>query len=335
MKETAENHGKNAPISCPFCGGYLTIEDETQEYVNCPFCGGKSLLSDLMGDTQSVMAERERQKKIDEDLQRYLESERENTRLQKQAEKRRLNILKRAVAAVLAPVLAIVLFRMFFLKFGNKVAEILPAPEHGTFVPGYRPDTWLDWSSIKMGNHLPQPENPEGKWRKFNENRVLVNLGHIDRLDFTRYEIQCSDMGYVRERIPSAKWVAFDEEGYRLKLLHRESTEQLEMELTAPIPLKPFSWDKYEFAQLIPLPDTDVGYEYFFLNKTLHIFVGDMDREKVKEYCSLLEQEGFEKYDFILFDFNAEDSRGVQVSASYYGNSIMELLISAEHAEIG
>ena len=334
MTDPERNHGKNAPISCPFCGGCLTIERESQEYVQCPFCGEKSRLSDLMGDSEAVRAERVRQKQQEEDLERYLKEEQEKNGA---AEPRKIDlakVLKKTAVFLIIPLLTVILLRMFFLKFGKEIEAVMPVPEKSAAMEeGYWGPT-IDWDTVMLREHLPKPSKLYGTWRKIDENSMTMCLEQVDQTELMNYKSQCSAMGYVKEYVPSAKWAAFDPEGYELKLVYRELTSQLEIELSAPIPLEPFSWDDYAVAQLLPVPEADSGFVEFSMNKTLHVFVGGQDLEAVRDYCHLLQQEGFEKTEFPIYDFHGEDSRGIGVSATYCGNSVMELIISADRADV-
>ena len=332
MTDPEQNHGKNAPISCPFCGGCLTIEKESQEVVQCPFCGEKSLLSDLMGDSESVRNERKQQKAREEELRRYLKEEQEKFSAAESRINRLPGILKNIAVFLLVPLLGAILFRSFFLKFGDEVEKVLPAPEKTGEIAYWGPT--IDWDSVMLKDHMPRPAKLYGTWRKIDENSVHVSLEQVDKSGFINYETRCREMGYEKESIPSAGWTAFDRAGYRMKLEYRELTDQLEVQLSAPIPLEPFSWDDYEAAQLVPVPDTDTGHVEPCVGKQLHVFVGGVDLEAFRNYCRLLKQEGFEKTDFPLYDFQGKDSRNFAVSANYYGNSIVELIISTEQVKI-
>ena len=334
-----QEQGKDAPISCPFCGGYLTIEDENQEQVQCPFCGRTSLLADLMGDTQAVKAERIRQQEREAELQQYAAEEREAIRDEEQVRKDIFRMVKSCVTSLLSLVITVLLVSIFLHKltytiWRSKGSEEKPAAQQTATTERDNSPLWeeylakddISWDRIVMAAHLPKPSRLQGSYTENDEKTLHMRLDGVTASDLQAYQTQCYDMGYQRERVPFLKWAAFNEEGYRLELDQNEVIDQLVLNLTAPIPLEPLHWQENETAKLLPAPDSEIGWVEFDLGGMLQVFIGDTDKEAVDAYCTRLEEAGFQrKKESAWKGFYGDNGEGVSTVVSYYGNSIMEI----------
>ena len=89
-------------------------------------------------------------------------------------------------------------------------------------------------------------------------------------------------------------------------------------------------WPKSELGNILPIPDSTIGYVNYELSDSFSVYIGNTPKDKYAAYVNKCLDNGF-NVDYSKDDdyFSAENSDGWDLSVSYEGFDTMEITISA------
>ena len=151
--------------------------------------------------------------------------------------------------------------------------------------------------------------------------RISAVFTKVNEMRFQEYVNACKDMGFTVEAAESSDYYdAFNEEGYHLQLDRYSGQYEMDMYLTAPIPMSRFSWPDTETGRMVPAPPETYGRIEWEDENGFCIYVGNMTREDFSQYADACRSAGFSA-DFRkdADSFYAENDRGYSLSIGYEG----------------
>ena len=188
----------------------------------------------------------------------------------------------------------------------------------------------ITWSSVQLNEELPPPDKLYGK--------VLVNTGkELDmyvhkatREDYNNYINKVEEFGYTIEVLKEGdSYSSFNEQGYRLKLKYVDSSERLNINLTAPLKLKPYIWPVKGIATTLPQPTSTIGLITEDSSDKFTIYIGDMTHDQFYEYTTLCQTNGYGViYERTENSYYGVNSQGMELTISYEGfNTVLISLL--------
>ena len=184
----------------------------------------------------------------------------------------------------------------------------------------------IDWGSLALSDHLPQPDQTMGHINYSNSDKLSVEVTPVSESEMKTYLDRCKDMGYtVDEYFDNYNdYVVFNEDGYRLDLFYYNYDQSMQIVLDAPIEMEELDWPAGGIAAKIPKPDSDEGKIVYEGNDNLEVYVGNTTKKDYNQYIRKCLNMGFDvDYDRYERDFFAENKGGDRLRINYYGNGIM------------
>ncbi len=189
----------------------------------------------------------------------------------------------------------------------------------------------IDWSSdIELSEMLPEPDSNEVEIITNSDDSMYIRFYDISMSEYRSYLNKCEDEGYVLEADKSTNsYRAFNEEGWNLYVLYDESDEEMLIDLDAPMEMNEIEWPESEVAQLLPIPESTIGRFSTDTSDRLFVYIGETSIEDYNKYVKKCSENGFSvDYDKGEKYYNAEDSKGNELSLDYIGGNVMTIEIS-------
>lgn len=159
------------------------------------------------------------------------------------------------------------------------------------------------WEDMILGDMLPKPKADKGRIVVNSDENMAVYIADTSEADYMEYKSACEEMGYVIEaEHDSSTYHAFHSDGYELRLWHSESSEELKIELKAPMELEESKEDIAETVSNEPEteeettepattePETEEETEPELVDGLRPEFIEAMDKyeEFMDEYCDFM-----------------------------------------------
>ena len=130
--------------------------------------------------------------------------------------------------------------------------------------------------------------------------------------NYNEYLNQCIDQGYEIDAEESeVDYNAYNDNGYHLSLYYDEDEESLYIELEEPIEMKEIQWPKSELGNLLPIPDSTIGYVNYEYSDSFSVYIGNTAKDEYAAYVTKCLDNGF-NIDYSKGDdyFYSENSDG-------------------------
>ena len=219
----------------------------------------------------------------------------------------------------------------FYLRWWFFGIVVLVVACFDYFIFGFNNEDLIDWSTIRLNEVLPDPSLSNGEIKENTKDYLSIIYSKSSMQDYNEYLNQCIDGGYEIDADESeGSYYAFNEDGYHLSLYYDEDEESLYIELEDPIEMNEVEWPKSELGNLLPIPDSTIGYVNYELSDCFSVYIGNTPKDKYAAYVNKCLDNGF-NVDYSKDDdyFSAENSDGWDLSVSYEGYNTMEITISA------
>ncbi len=185
------------------------------------------------------------------------------------------------------------------------------------------------WSEFVLSDMLPEPHASVNMVYENSEEELWVTFKGVTDSEYSKYVKSCANKGFtVDAEKDSNSYKAFNKDGYCLELSHY--TDDLSIQLDAPMEFAPISWPTGAAGSRLPEPKSLTGkfdYEY---DDGFSVYIGDTSKTDYEEYIKACADKGFTvDYDKGDDYYNADDGEGWSISVKYEGNNIMNIQINA------
>ncbi len=227
---------------------------------------------------------------------------------------------KKKSTHTLITILAFALILPFFLFFGKPNSSSRDSkPEE---------ITWID---IEMHEALPEPEKLYGEIGHNSSTALILTLCEISEQEFKAYRDTCIDAGYSMDSDESIlSYSAFNQDGYSIRLVFSESSEELNIYLDAPEELSEFEWPANGPGSILPATKSNIGNITWDNSETFIVHIGNTPIEEYREYVKACEAAGF-IVDYSKDDeyYSALNADGYELTLRYLGFNIIEVSVNA------
>ena len=182
-----------------------------------------------------------------------------------------------------------------------------------------------NWNEVFLADKFPKPDSGSGEIMINTKDSLSMHVTKVPAKNFYDYIEKCKESGYSVEcEEDDISFDAFNQEGYKIKLVYYRSSEEMSLSVDAPEKLGVLDWPESEMLKLIPKPDSNVGKinsnsESFFV-----AYVGDTSIEKYNEYVKKCSDAGFiVDYDKGDKFYYAKNIDGYSLALKYEGNKVM------------
>lgn len=220
----------------------------------------------------------------------------------------------------LITVIAFALIIPFFMFFGNS-----DKPSYET-----EPKKFA-WTDIEMHEVLPEPEDPYGEIGHNSKTALILTLCDITEKDFKAYRDECIEAGYTIDADESyLSYSAYNQDGYNVRLVFSESSEEMNVYLDAPEEMGEFEWPANGLGSMLPATKSNIGDISWDNSETFIVHVGNTTIEEYKEYVKACEAEGF-TVDYSRDDeyYSALNADGYKLTLRYLGFNKIEVSLKA------
>lgn len=183
------------------------------------------------------------------------------------------------------------------------------------------------WDELELAERLPKPETNIGIVHNDSKDYLNLEVKKISEKQYKDYILECQKLKYtIEEKKEDGRYHAFQEDGYELSLRYYDYSEELNIELRAPMQMEVLSWPKSEIAGLLPTPESSVGKVSKDTSDECLIYVGEISMEAFDSYVDQCAEKGF-TIDYERGDefYKATDEAGNRISVKYQGNRVMSI----------
>lgn len=192
------------------------------------------------------------------------------------------------------------------------------------------------WNEVVLADMLPVPESPYGEIISNTENYLSLDVTKSTQEQYSQYIEACKENGFtIDTETKNNFFFAYNEQGYKLSLNYRDDSSEMHIKLTAGKQLGTLNWSDSEMAQLLPIPESNVGEIQQDDEKNFSVYVGNTPIDAFNNYVKACEDKGFtvdadksEKY------FSAKNADFYKLSVEYQGNSIIYISLDEPEFEI-
>lgn len=187
------------------------------------------------------------------------------------------------------------------------------------------------WSEMVMGELLPEPPNSKGDIHENSTERLWLNIIKVSESEYNTYLDECREKGFtIDEKAESSLFEAFNEAGNKLELQYSESSEELTIDLTAPMEFSDIAWPGGEAGGLLPVPKSLVGKIENESASGFTAYIANTTIADFNAYASACSEKGFD-VDYTKNDgyYSAKNADGWSLTLEYRGFNTMSIYISA------
>ena len=191
----------------------------------------------------------------------------------------------------------------------------------------------IDWAKIELGSKLPTPEAKKGRIWGNTDEELRVDLNKVSEDEYKDYVSACKDLGYtVDADTTSISYEAYNEEGYKLCI--RCYSDEMTIELDAPMEFDVIQWPSSTLGKLLPTPKSAMGKFSYEHDTSFLVYVGDTTQEDYNAYVAACAEKGFD-VDYTKDDtyYYADNADGYHISLKYEGADIMSVSISSPNKD--
>lgn len=190
----------------------------------------------------------------------------------------------------------------------------------------------IDWSTLRLAGLLPDAPSPRGRVSQNADDRLSLTLFKVTESKYNDYLDACIAKGFsvdAEKQSFDSSYRAYNADGYHLSLWLR-SSDELDIELEAPMALGTIEWPTSELGAQLPAPDSETGKFSYEREDKFFVYVGNMSRDDYGDYVSLCADYGFTvDYDKGDTYYRAANAEGYKLSVEYVGFNIISIELTA------
>lgn len=187
----------------------------------------------------------------------------------------------------------------------------------------------FDWPSSGLATMLPKPKSTKGEIYANDDDRLSIDVANTSESDFADYVEQCKEKGFtVDAGLSGSTFTAFSKEGHELRV--SLLSDEMGIDLNAPVELGDLSWPTTEPGSLAPAPASKKGKVETDNSTTYSARVGDTSADDYSAYVDSCIKAGFDvDYDRGDKFFTANNSNGASLRVDYEGFNTMLVTVKA------
>lgn len=189
------------------------------------------------------------------------------------------------------------------------------------------PGEKVKWSSLNLGNHLPEPTKGKVDVGSDLEDILMLSIDDVKKSYYEKYLEMCIEKGYTIESKKSGtRYEAFNNEGYELSIYY--SGGNIELTLEAPEKMENITWPTTGLGAILPSPKSNTGKVNSDSSDTFRIHMGNMTIDDFNSYIENCKAKGFTiDYNKQEKNYSAKNSEGYRLSLQYLGFNTVDILI--------
>ena len=187
------------------------------------------------------------------------------------------------------------------------------------------------WSEMVMGELLPEPPNNKGEIHENSAEKLWLDIIKVSESEYNAYLDECREKGFtIDEEAEYSSFEAFNEAGNKLELSYYESSQELSINLDAPMEFSDIAWPGGEAGGLLPVPKSLVGKIENESASGFTAYIANTPIGDFNAYVSACAEKGFDA-DYTKDDgsYSAENADGWSLTVEYIGFNTMSIKISA------
>ncbi len=189
------------------------------------------------------------------------------------------------------------------------------------------------WSNLKLGNLIPEPSKTYGEIGVDLDTALSITIIKFSDDDFKEYKNKCIAENYnIESEETSTSYVAFNAEGYELRLVY--SDKELYLSLEAPEKFSEIEWPTKGLSTKLPVPKSKIGKISWNNEETFIVHLGETNMTEFNKYVEECQSYGFnvdigesEGY------YNAKNIEKYELTLRYLGVSNIEISLLAPEKE--
>lgn len=232
------------------------------------------------------------------------------------------NIIK--VPKTWIPILAIIL------------SFVLIVPYVGLFKLNIADYEKYSWTEVALADKLPKPESPYGELISNSESYLVLYVNKANEEQFNQYIEECKEKGYtIDAEATDSLFCAYNETGYKLSINYFDYNNEMHISLEEGKALTEFSWSNSNMAQMLPLPESNIGEIQQDDEHGFVAYVGETSIDVFNTYIQACESKGF-TVDADKTDkrFSAKNTEKYELTVEYQGNNIIYISLDEPKYEV-
>lgn len=193
-------------------------------------------------------------------------------------------------------------------------------------------DKTINWDEMVLSAQLPKSPSDKGDVIINSADELDVDIKDISAKQYNDYTVDCkTKKGFtIDAESDSSGYKAYNNKGYKLDLTYYESSKELSIHLNKPMEMSSIVWPSSKAASQLPVPKSTIGNFISDSDDNLNVYVGNTSREDYNNYVKACADRGFKVgYDNSKNRYSAKNDAGWDLSLSYEGNSVMNIMLSA------
>lgn len=187
----------------------------------------------------------------------------------------------------------------------------------------------LAWPTTGLATMLPEPPTKKGKIWTNDDTQFKVDLDGYDDAKYADYVEKCKEKGFTVDAVSTSwSYEAYLEDGSHLRL--SIVSEQMSIDLDAPIVMGTISWPAAGPASLVPTPVSTTGKIDSDSSTFFFAYVGETNQAAYAAYVDACIAAGY-SVDYHKGDtsFYADKANGVHLTVDYRGFNTMSIRIDS------
>lgn len=188
----------------------------------------------------------------------------------------------------------------------------------------------LEWPTTGLAAMLPQPNAKHGSVISNSDKSFSASLDAVPQADYDAYIEACKEKGFaVEAETSTGSYIAYNEEGYKLWITYYSSSEDMSINLDAPVEMGALAWPTSGAGALVPAPQSQVGKISTDSSTYFAATVGETDSNAYSAYVDSCISAGF-NVDYTRGDtsYSADDASGNHINVSYKGMNTMSVTVN-------
>ncbi len=189
----------------------------------------------------------------------------------------------------------------------------------------------IKWNDMVLGSQLPEPPNNKGEIHENSSDKLWVDIENISDKQYNDYVESCKSKGFtIDAQLDSYSFDAYNAKGYKLRLSHYGTNEELSIDLEKPIEMSNINWPSSQAGKQLPVPKSTTGKYSYEHDDKFCVYIGNTSKSDYNNYVKACSDKGFTvDYDKGDNYYYADNSNGWHISLKYEGNNIMSIEITA------
>ena len=347
-------------IKCKACNGMMEM-DADSNVLECPYCGSKEVIVD-----SEVVAAQKIKSQTEKEIE-FKKMEEEEKRIKSEEEKEMRDHFKKGKFSKFLIICAIISFLMCYMQFSDRatlsgiialiqgslytvawlmgmqivkskkkymyillvvIGFVLIIPFMGaTQMKEAKKYTWGNGGYYDV---IPKPETDYGTLYD-NDETFTLHAEKVSSDDYYSYVDECKDRGFTIEANEKGdEYIAFNKDGYKLKLNYAMTNEKMDIRLEKPIKRNEIVWPSSGLASKLPITKSKVGDVRIDNERQYRVYVCDTSVDEFSNYINACKTKGF-VVDYRTGDnyYYADNENGDSLSLNYEGNNTMCINIYA------